>query len=428
MFNQASIQAVDSARWGREGRFTRPLPGTYSFDQLPRLIRSLFAGGDQELQTMLLGPLAGTYDKVVLLFVDGFGWRFFEQYKGVFPFLSRFIQEGYVTKLTSQFPSTTSAHITTIHAGLPLGQSGIYEWYMYEPQVDDIIKPLPFSYAADKKSGTLIGKLEPRALLPQLRSTLYEQLGELGVRSFSLGHRSYTPSPYGSVIQRGAHLLPYESLDEAIDTLSRRLRSDPSPAYYCLYWGEIDGAGHDYGPESRQFRAQVHHFMTLAEAHLQEALVGSKAKTLLLMTADHGQVEVSLERMICLDRDLPEIKRHIKTNRQGKLLAPAGAPRDMFLHIRDGHLDEALALLNAYLEGKAETYRLHDLIAEGFFGPDPPSEMFMRRVGDLAILPYEGEQIWWWGERGEYVLPFKGHHGGLTPQEMETVLLARTGD
>jgi hypothetical protein len=164
--------------------------------------------------------------------------------------------------------------------------------------------------------------------------------------------------------------------------------------------------------------------MTAAEGRLQEVLQSLNEKTLLLMTADHGQVEVSLERMICLDRDLPEIKRHVKVNRHGKLLAPAGAPRDMFLHIRDGHIDEVLALLESYLEGKGRVFPTRDLIDEGFFGPGPPSEMFMRRVGDVAVLPYEGEQIWWWGERGEYVLPFKGHHGGLTPQEMETVLLA----
>ena len=376
------------------------------------------------MQRRFLGPLAGTYDKVVLFFVDAFGWRFFERYADDYPFLRRFTQEGYVTKLTSQFPSTTSAHITTIHAGLPVGQSGIYEWHCYEPQLDSIIMPLSFSFAGDEKPGTLLGKMEPQQLLPHLRRTLYEELAEIGVRGYALGHRSYTPSPYGSVIQRGAQLLPYKNLGEALNLLTHHLRDESSPAYFCFYWGDIDTAGHDYGPPSPQFKAEVDRFMTLAEAWFARTVREQRGRTLFLMTADHGQVEVSPSRMICLDRDLPEIKLYIKPNRAGKLLAPAGAPRDMFLHIRDGHIAEAAALLGSNLEGIAEVYPVSDLIKQGFFGAEPPSEMFMRRIGDLVILPYAGEQVWWWGERGEYVHDFRGHHGGLTSQEMETLLLA----
>lgn len=45
-------------------------------------------------------------------------------------------------------------------------------------------------------------------------------------------------------------------------------------------------------------------------------------------------------------------------------------------------------------------------------------------VGDLVILSYKGESVWWY-ERGRYEQGYYGHHGGLTREEMETVLLAR---
>ena len=48
---------------------------------------------------------SGKYDAVVLLLVDGFAWRFFEEFKEM-PFLKRLTTHGKVEKLTSQFPST----------------------------------------------------------------------------------------------------------------------------------------------------------------------------------------------------------------------------------------------------------------------------------------------------------------------------------
>jgi hypothetical protein len=58
---------------------------------------------------------------------------------------------------------------------------------------------------------------------------------------------------------------------------------------------------------------------------------------------------------------------------------------------------------------------------EGFFGPilDPA---FRARAGDLVILPYRGETVWWY-EKNKFEQRFRGHHGGLTKEEMEIPLL-----
>src|SRR5678815_1045163 len=69
---------------------------------------------------------SGQYDAVVLFLVDGFGWRFFERFQEA-PFLKRLAKHGRIEKLISQFPSTTAAHLTTIHTGWNVGQSGVHE-------------------------------------------------------------------------------------------------------------------------------------------------------------------------------------------------------------------------------------------------------------------------------------------------------------
>jgi hypothetical protein len=85
-------------------------------------------------------------------------------------------------------------------------------------------------------------------------------------------------------------------------------------------------------------------------------------------------------------------------------------------------VEEAQAFLALRLEGKAEVRKVADLAAEGYFGPRV-SPQFLGRAGDLVILPYRGETVWWY-EKNKYEQRYYGHHGGLTPQEMEIPLIS----
>lgn len=422
MIDDDALRALDAAQWTPQ--FIKPLYESYCFAQLPQLVLSLFAGTDNTGVTRrLLGPLAGRYDKVILFFVDAFGWRFFERYHADYPFLDSIVRDGVVTKLTSQFPSTTAAHVTAIHTGLPVGQSGVYEWFYYEPLVDALIAPLMYSFAGDRARDTLcLAPITPEALYP--RQTIYQDLYELGVRSFLFQHKDYTPSPYSDVVFKGAEVMGYHTLPEALVTLTHLLLNVEGPAYFFLYFDKVDSACHRHGPGSLHAEAEIDTFLITMERLLQRRLAGRLTATLFMMTADHGQVEIDPATTIYLNKSLPGVQSHLRCNAKGQLLVPAGSPRDMFLHIKDGQLDEALDYLQRNLEGRADVCRVADLIAQGFFGPGAPSSTFLSRVGDLVILPYKGESVWWY-ERGRYEQGYYGHHGGLTREEMETLLLAR---
>jgi predicted AlkP superfamily pyrophosphatase or phosphodiesterase len=421
MINQDSIQAVQAARFNEH--FGKPLYESYCFSQLSQTIYHLLTGdGAAGLPESVLGDLPHRYDRVILLLIDAFGWRFFERYHERYPFLKRFVDEGVVSKLTTQFPSTTTAHITTIQTGLTPLQSGVYEWFYYEPLVDRIIMPLLFSYAGDRERETLQATgIPPEKFFPQ--QTLHHRLNAHGVESTAFQDRELTPSSYSDIVFAGAHLAPYRTISEALVNLAHTVLEAREPGYFFLYFGNIDTIGHHYGPESPQFTAEVDTFMTMLERLLHPALSGQLKNTLLLVTADHGQIAVSPETTIYLNRLSPSIEPWIKTNRRGDLLVPAGSARDMFLYIQDQHLNEAHDLLTRQLEGRAAVYRTQDLIAQGFFGPGEPSQQFLDRVGNLVILPYEHETVWWY-EKDVYEQGFYGHHGGLAREEMETILLA----
>jgi predicted AlkP superfamily pyrophosphatase or phosphodiesterase len=385
--------------------FVKPRYDSGGFAGIPNRIKEAFA--------------SQSYDAVVLFFVDAFGWRFYERFQDA-AFIKRIAKYGRIEKLTSQFPSTTAPHVTTIHTGLPVGQSGVYEWFYYEPLLDRIIAPLLFSFAGDKERDTLKPTgVNAAAIYP--KGVFYPELKNMGVESFNFGIRDYTPSVYSNVLMQGSEVLSFKTLSEAFVNLGLLLERQTKPAYIQLYFDKIDALAHEYGPTAPQTETEIETFLLMME-HYFERIFKGKKKILFQMTADHGMCEVDPKTTTYLntDRRFTGFERFLKTNRTGELLIPAGSTRDMFLYIKDEMLDEAQSFLEKRLEGKADVIKTESLISEGYFGAEI-SPRFRERVGNLVILSYRYESVWWY-EKGRYEQIFYGHHGGLTPQEMETIL------
>jgi predicted AlkP superfamily pyrophosphatase or phosphodiesterase len=424
MLNTTSLGAVHAAQFSQ--RFVRPLYDSYCFANIPTTITYLLTGeGESGLPLDVLGNLPRKYDKVILFFVDAFGWRFFERYADKYPFLKTIMRDGMISKLTSQFPSTTAAHTTCMNTGLNDGQSGIYEWHYYDPLVDDIITPLMFSYARDKERDTLKrSTIPPEAFYP--RQTLYQSLKDKGVVSYIFLHNNYAHSTFSDVTCRGGIIVPFRPLANALESLTEMvLKQKAPPYYYYLYFDRIDAMGHAHGPDSPQFEQEADAFLIAMERLFYNSLHGKTSNTLFLMTADHGMSEVNPQTTFYLNKEMKDIEQYLKTNRKGKLLVPAGSARDMFLYVQEERIDEAIAYLQQVLQGRAEVYKVADLIAQHFFSPSTqnPSQTFLERAGNVVILPYRGESVWWY-EEGVFEMRFRGHHGGLTPEEMEIPLLA----
>ena len=423
MLNSASLRAVNAAKFSQ--RFVRPLYGSYCFSNIPATIDFLLTGHtSQMLPIDVLGNLPTRYDTVIFFFIDAFGWRFFERYAEKYAFLKTVSSQGVVSKLTSQFPSTTAAHVTCMHTGLNVGQSGVYEWNYYEPLVDDIISPLLFSYARDKILRDTVKKasISPKQFFPN--QTFYQTLQSRGVASHILQYQSYTPSTYSDIVFQGAAVHPYTTLQDALTTLTHLLVNQPqtAPTYYFFYFDRIDAACHNHGPFSRQFEDEVDRLLTTLAQTFYKSVRGKTGNTLLMMSADHGQVEVDPRKTYYLNRQVPGIRRYLKTNQRANLLVPAGSARDMFLHVKDEYVDTLILDLKQRLAGRAEVYRTSELLAQNFFGRQPPSRLLLDRIGNVVILPYKHESVWWY-EEGVFSMHFYGHHGGLTPEEMEIPLL-----
>ncbi len=421
MINKESIRAVDNSVFG--SHFSKPLYKSYCFSLIPQTIQNAFTGNSVgSLPKDVYGKFSKKYKKVILFFIDAFGWHFFSKYKNKYPFLKYFLKKGVVSKLTSQFPSTTANCVTCINTGLPVGESGIYEWNYYEPKFDAIISPLLFSYSGKKVRDTLVPTgTAAKSILPNV--TVYKKLKAIGVDSYIFQHSDYTPSAYSDVVFEGAtKVFPYVSFSEALTNLVKTHKEVTNPSYFFLYFDKVDGMGHKYGPTSPHFEAEVDTLLnTLNRLFLPEMKRNKKKDTLFLFTADHGQSNINPKTTFYLNLKIPEIIPFIQKNKKGELLVQAGSPRDLFLHIKKDCINKAQKLLQEKLVGKAEVIQTAELIKQGFFGKTISKE-FLSRVGNLVILSYDNESIWWY-EKDIFEQKYFGHHGGLTRNEMEIPLL-----
>jgi Type I phosphodiesterase / nucleotide pyrophosphatase len=356
--------------------------------------------GFAELPGHVLSLAADGAERIALVLVDAFGRRFLERH-AEHPLLQRME----ITPLESQFPTTTTAHLTTLYTTLPVGEHGLYEWNVYEPSLDAVILPLPFVRAG--RGGRPL-PLSPHSLVPG--PTLFERLDEAGTASTVLQPAPIARSRYGAAALHGATVVPFDGLGEASRLLPAAL---DQPGLVYLYWDGVDYTGHLAGPSSAAFDEASRAALDAIEAGIRQAPPGTR----LLVTADHGQVDVDPARVDLLDLLWPPLLSRLRLDARRQPLPPAGSARDCFLHIVPGHAREVASALAQRLEDRALVRMVDELVAEGLFGAVGPR--LRARLGDICILPAPGRMAWLAAFPGPE-RHFRGHHGGLEAAERET--------
>ena len=398
MVDPASEEAVETARW-RDG-LVRPLPGGYSFDAIPETIAWL-AGAEATppLPAASLDGLHGPYERVVLVLADALGWHRLTDFAGE-PFTRRLFRDGRVLRLTTQFPSTTTAHVTTLCSGAPVGASGFYEWFQYHEAVDALTCPLLYTRVGDQP-----GSLDlPPAAFYDFGETYVQSLARRGVPSTTFQNVLYAASPFSRYALDGAEVVPFSDPGEAL-----RLAAGVERGFAFAYLDAVDTACHHAGPGSAEATAATREVL----GALEQLVTTLQPGTLLAVTADHGHVAADPERCLYLNVLWPELPELLA------IQGVAGSPRDVFLHVRDGCADEVVGGLRERLGERALVEPIEVLIGDGLFGE--VSERLRRRLGDVAVLPAEGHEVWW-HDPPVFRQHLLGHHGGLSPEEAHTYL------
>ncbi len=413
----------------RRGSFVLPDYGRYSLAEIVPTVLAMFGvdAGRATLPDAVYREQAAGCDRVVLLMVDGLGYAQLTDHQEELPLFGLLGERGHVYALTSVFPSTTAAALTTLHTGFTPREHGLLEWTLYFEQLGAMVETLPFKPLGSRTNDSLLRKgADPRLLYDG--PTAYERLAAAGVASYCFNHQAYARSAYTSTVARGSQSVAYGWGADLVVALRRLLATVDGPAYFFVYWPQVDSVEHRYGPHSDEHRTELSMLSHLFKTELLDRLDRRAAeRTLLLLTADHGQVGVQPEAIVYLDA-YPQVVDAFERSPKGKPIPPGGSPRDVFLHLRPECQATTMALLAEELEGQAQVLTLDQAEGLELFGIGEPSPHFRSRAGNTLILPYEGHDVWYHHFAGR-AFELRGHHGGLTEAEMLVPLVvARLSD
>jgi predicted AlkP superfamily pyrophosphatase or phosphodiesterase len=413
-------QYIEDRTQGGHGGVIYPCYESYCLSKVPSVVLALLGipQPDHALLETVRGILADRRDplKVVLLLIDGFGWHQWLRYAERYDFFQRVTARGAVAPITTVFPSTTAAALTTIHSGSTPQEHGLPEWWVYFDELDTIAASLPFTpLGAHGRDKLLEAGVRPSILFQG--KTIYQTLAKAQVPSFTLIRGAYAHSAYSSVVHKGSRTVPFINSSDLLVNLRQRILEVSGPAYFYVYWDAVDAISHTYGPHTEQYHAELAGFSYLLQRELIEKIPQHIAADVLLMvTADHGHINAMPRDTLYLNR-YPKFVRSLQLSRAGRRILPWGSPRDVFLRVDEQHLPETAAWLAKRLAGKATVMTVAEALQRQLFGLGKPHRRFKDRVGNLMILPDHDNLIWFEHLKGKK-FTLRGVHGGLRPDEM----------
>jgi hypothetical protein len=357
--------------------------------------------------------------RVILVIVDALGYLRLRRRMEVDPDLGvfrRLAETGRFFPLTSIFPSTTTAALSTFWTGRTPAEHGMLGYELYLREYGTLSNLISVSPAYERRRERLVAwGLEPENFLPV--PDLSEQLDPRGIDLRGLTFRGFISSGMSRIFRRGDDKETMQGYTSAADmwtTLRHMLREKPKKGKELIiaYWGGIDGVAHARGPDTENWQAELRSVaFGLEREFLRPLPARSRDGTLLLLTADHGQAHAPPEQATLLI-DHPSLR--------DLLTVPlSGESRATYLFARHGHAGGVRSYFDEHLPGKFALVESERALEAGLFGTGTPAPETRFRIGDLLALARGGNTL----QRGDKKPKLIGRHGGLTPEEMLVPLI-----
>jgi hypothetical protein len=326
--------------------------------------------------------------QVVLLLLDGLGWRQLEERRDLAPVMSGMTGGP----ITSVIPTTTATALTSISLGVAPAAHGVvgYRVQVAGPSGPEVMNVLRWrTRSGDARPFVPPGSFQPAAAFAG-RGVPVVTRAEFLATGFTAAHLQGT--------RQIGWMLPSSLVVEV-----GRLLTTGEPFVYAYYDG-IDKVAHVHG-FGDHYDAEV----AFADRLVADLATRLPAGAALVVTADHGQVEVgravrTLERDVMAEVDLI-----------------SGEGRFRWLHAPPGRAGALAEVTRRHYGHEAWIWTADELDDGGFFGGSLTSTA-RRRLGDVAVVPWAPVAYLDPNDPADASLVCR--HGSLTDAEMLVPLLA----
>ncbi|MEU7902378.1 nucleotide pyrophosphatase/phosphodiesterase family protein [Actinoplanes sp. NPDC049118] len=337
--------------------------------------------------TLGLGAELEGIDRIAVLLVDGLGSYQLPVAAAYAPIL----RELPGRDLTVGFPSTTPASLVTLGTGALPGAHGILGFTLRMPD------------------GRILNHIrwdtDPDPAQWQPVPTRFELAAAAGVNVTQVTRPQFEGTGLSVAANRGAAFVgaadPRALSAGMLAALSR-------PGLVYGYHPDLDHHGHESGVDSPPWRTAAEEVGQL----VSRLVDGLPAGAALLVTADHGQLNVPAQGRVDLDRD-PALAAGI--------VAVSGEPRVRYLYVADGALEDVVAAWRGVLGPSAWVLTREEAVAQGWYGP--VSSAHLSRIGDVVVICQGRTVVLASGREPPAVGRLVAYHGSVTAAEMTVPLL-----
>jgi hypothetical protein len=331
---------------------------------------------------------------VCVVLIDGLGAQLLAENADTAPFLAGLAVEA-GSSLRVGCPTTTATSMGSLGTGLPPGRHGLVGYEVLDPARGVLLNELKWSPDTD-----------PLAWQPF--PTIYELLEASGVRVTRIGNPEFDGSGLTIAAQRGGGFVGLKGLPDRI-TATLGAMGGAERAFVGLYWGNVDTSGHAHGVASPEWHAAL----ADVDRRLADLAERLPSDSLLVVTADHGMVDVPHHRRLDL-AVTPGLRRGVW------LLG--GEPRLAQLYCDPGAAPSVAARLADAVGERAWVRTGDEAIAAGWFGPlvDP---RVRPRIGDVLVAARDNFVLVDSDVTEPLILSLVGQHGSLTEAEQLVPLL-----
>lgn len=356
--------------------------------RLADVLASSLGATRSEANRMSLPPV----QNAVVVLIDGLGAEMLRSRAGH----ARTLASAFTKKSVIEvgFPTTTVASLASLTTGLPPGQHGLVGYNVYNPELDIVVNQL---------SGW-DDRVDPHTW--QLAPTLFEAAADAGVDPVVVAAERYSASGFTRAVLRGARYVSASTPAERITATLDVLRSPGAHLVY-VYIPELDKAAHGFGCDSVEWITALE----TADAAVTALVAGLGPRDGLLVTADHGLLDVPQHAQVLVGDDLLEGVRFV-----------AGEPRCLQLHLDQGVDAHEVAERWRAAEGSRAWVATRDeAVSLGWFGP--VRDDVLPRIGHVlvaarkAVAYYDGRVA---HPHGRSMI---GQHGSWSPAELRVPLL-----